>query len=319
MSNNMRAYLVTGGAGFVGANYVRRVLSRPDVRVTVVDNFSTGSLENLEGLPGNRLTITECDLRDLDSLAEASRHHDVVVHFASNSDIAKAATSPDIDFDNGTRLTSNVLEAMRINGIKRVLFPSGSGVYGEVSEVPVAEDLPQMRPVSTYGASKLASEALISAYSFMFGMTGTVLRLANVVGPHQTHGVGYDFVRRLRAEPEALRILGDGSQSKPYVHVDDVLDAFDLMEARQTTGYDCYNVGPADFVTVRDIADIVVSAMGLRNVRYDFTGGNRGWKADVPVYRLDTQKIRSCGWTTRRTSREAVEASIQSLLSEWPA
>jgi UDP-glucose 4-epimerase len=173
-----------------------------------------------------------------------------------------------------------------------------------------------MIPVSTYGAGKLAAEALISAYCFMFDFEGTVCRFANVVGPRQTHGVGYDFVRKLRANPEKLLILGDGSQSKPYVHVYDVLDAFDLLERERRGPYEYFNVGTMDHITVREIADIVVRELRLSNVTYEYTGGARGWKGDVPVYRLDTSKIRSRGWASRYSSEEAVTDAIRAMIRE---
>ncbi len=245
--------------------------------------------------------------------------HDIVYHFAANSDIARAQQDPTIDFENGTIPTNNVLEAMRKSNVRRIVFTSGSGVYGEVPPAPIPEEYPRMIPVSTYGACKIACEALISAYCFMFDMTGTVFRFANVVGPHQTHGVAYDFIRRLAADPSRLKILGDGTQSKPYIHVEDVLSAFELLEAKQPGGYAVYNVGTPDFLTVREIADLVCERMGLRDVRYEFTGGARGWKADVPVYRLDTTRIRALGWTNRRNSREAVQAAVDAMLKELAA
>lgn len=277
----------------------------------------------MENLPiddaGERLTVIRGDVRELPALTAAMQEHTTVYHFASNADIARAATEPLIDFTNGTVLTQNALEAMRQTGAKRIIFPSGSGVYGDVPRIPLPETYSELRPVSTYGASKLASEGLISAYSFLFGLTGTVFRLANVVGPNQTHGVSYDFVRRLRQDSSSLRILGDGTQSKPYIHVDDVLDAFDLLEESQQTGYECFNVGPEDYLTVQEIADIVVSGMQLDNVNYAFTGGSRGWKGDVPAYRLDTTRLRSRGWSTRLSSKEAVTAAVDALMLEWPA
>jgi UDP-glucose 4-epimerase len=245
--------------------------------------------------------------------------HDVVYHFASNSDIARAATEPAIDFLNGTLLTHNVLEAMRDTGVKRVLFTSGSGVYGDVPPVPIPEEYAKMLPISTYGACKLASESLISAYCHMFGVTGTVFRFANVVGPHQTHGVAYDFLRRLAKDPTQLKIYGDGQQTKPYVHINDVMAAFQLLERSQSSGYDVFNVGTEDFLTVRDVADIVVDRMKLANVRYEFTGGARGWKADVPVYKLDSRKIRDRGWSSQLNSRESVIAAVESMIQDLTA
>jgi UDP-glucose 4-epimerase len=316
----MNNYFVTGGAGFIGAHLVNHLLDTTDAKVTVYDNFSTGQRWHFgERIKNPRLTIIEADAQDQDRLITAMADHDMVYHFAANSDIARAQKEPTIDFRNGTIPTNNVLEAMRVTGVKRIAFTSGSGVYGEVDATPVPENYDRMIPVSTYGACKLACEALISAYSFMFDITGTVCRFANVVGPQQTHGVAYDFMRRLAKDPTQLKIFGDGTQSKPYIHVEDVLAAFRMMEKTQTSGYDVFNVGSEDFLTVREIADIVCERMGLKNVQYNFTGGSRGWKADVPVYRLNTNKIRSRGWQNKRNSREAVVAAVDSMLLDIKA
>ena len=310
-------YFVTGGAGFIGSHLVNRLLDTTEERVTVFDNFSTGQRWHFGArLNHPRLRIVEGNAQNQDEVARAVAGHEIVFHLASNSDIARAATEPDVDFNNGTLLTRNVLEAMRITGVKRIVFTSGSGVYGEVPPRPIAEDYDHMIPVSTYGACKLACEALISAYSFMFDMHGMVFRFANVVGPNQTHGVAYDFIRRLAADPTRLKIFGDGTQSKPYIHVEDVLDAFLLISSQKKVAYEYHNVASEDFLTVSEIADIVCERMGLKNVHYDFTGGSRGWKADVPLYRLDTKKIRSRGWANRRNSRQAVTASIDSMLED---
>ncbi len=311
------SYFVTGGAGFVGSHLVNRLLDTTQARVTVFDNFSTGQRWHFGDRVNNpRLKIIEGNAQKLDEVERAIGGHDMVFHLASNSDIARAATEPDIDFANGTMLARNVLEAMRKTGVKRIAFTSGSGVYGEVPPRPIPEDYDKMIPVSTYGACKLACEGLISAYSFMFDMHGMVFRFANVVGPNQTHGVAYDFIRRLATDPTRLKIFGDGTQSKPYIHIEDVLDAFLLIEGQPKVGYEYHNVASEDFLTVREIADIVCERMGLQGVKYEFTGGARGWKADVPLYRLDTAKIRSRGWSNKRTSREAVTAAVDSMIAD---
>lgn len=315
-----RRYFVTGGAGFIGANLVNHLLDATPHQVTVFDNFSTGRREHFgERVHHPRLRLIEGNCQDQQALLQVIGGHDTVFHLASNSDIARAAAEPEIDFTNGTLLTHQVLEAMRKSGVRRIVFPSGSGVYGEVPPVPVPEDWPGMQPISTYGACKLACEALISAYSFLFDMAGMVFRFANVVGPHQTHGVAYDFIRRLARDPTRLLIYGDGTQSKPYIHVEDVLEAFWLIERTHASGYLVHNVATEDFLTVREIADLVCERMGLQGVRYEFTGGSRGWKADVPLYRLDTKKIRARGWCNRRNSRQAVTAAVDAMLAEWRA
>jgi UDP-glucose 4-epimerase len=313
-------FLVTGGAGFLGSNLVNTILRRQLGEVTVFDNFLTGHRKHFgELINASQLTVVTGDAADYDAVVKAMANQDIVIHLAANSDIARAVNAPLIDFENGTRLTQTVLEAMRALGVKRILFTSGSGVYGDVPPEPIPEDYAHMIPISTYGASKLASETLISAYCHMFDFVGTVFRFANVVGPNMTHGVTHDFTRRLHTDPLRLQIFGDGYQSKPYIHVDDVVAAMLFMQARQTAGYEYYNVGSEDSLLVRDIAQIVAAELGLTDVKYEFTGGARGWRADVPVYRLDTSKIRSLGWRNHRNSREAVVAAAQSLIAEIAA
>jgi UDP-glucose 4-epimerase len=312
-----KKYFITGGAGFIGAHLTRRILDTSEATVTVFDNFSNGRRWAFgEWLHNKRLTIIEGDARDEETLTSSMDGQDIVYHLAANADIARAATEPSIDFTNGILTTNNVLEAMRKTGINRIVFTSGSGVYGDVPPVALPENYDHMIPISTYGASKLSSESLISAYCHMFSLTGTVFRFANVVGPHQTHGVAYDFIRRLAVDPAKLKIFGDGAQSKPYIYIDDILNAFQFIEAIIDKNYDIYNVGTQDHLTVRDIADIVCECMQLKNVDYQFTGGARGWKADVPIYRLDSGKIRKMGWASKYNSCEAVTHSVMAMLED---
>jgi UDP-glucose 4-epimerase len=258
------------------------------------------------------------DVHEQERLADAMRGHEVVIHLASNPDIARAVTEPAIDFDEGTALTHAVVEAMRRAGVRTILYASGSGVYGDLGEREASEDHGPLIPVSTYAASKLAGEAMIAAYSFMFGLVGRAFRFGNVVGPRQTHGVGLDFVRRLAADPRRLRILGDGRQSKSYIHVSDVVEAVLTALHRETAPFQVYNVATGDYITVSEIADMAVEASGLTagSVTYDFTGGDRGWKGDVPVVRLNTERIRELGWSNQLTSAEALRASLKALRLE---
>lgn len=316
---------VSGGAGFIGSHLVARLLKRHDVEsVVVYDNLSSGSREHLApSLNDPRLRIVEADLKHLGELTAAMRESDAVFHLAANPDIAEAVRQPDIDFWEGTYLTLNVLEAMRINGVDRLLYTSGSGVYGEAPDVAFAETYGPCFPISTYGASKLACEALISSYAHMFGLVGRAFRFANVVGPRQTHGVGYDFVRRLRAEPTSLRILGDGSQRKSYIHVEDVLEAVFLVQSTMANGvpFDVFNVATDDYITVNEIADIAVLEAGLHtsSVRYLHTGGDRGWKGDVPKVQFDVAKIKALGWRPERTAVEAIRDSLRAMILELDA
>ena len=242
-------FFIAGGAGFIGSHFVDRLLVGPDVdQVTVYDNYSSGRRwHHAAHDDDRRFTAVEGDVRDLDRLRDAMAGHDVVIHLASNPDIAAATTNPAIDFDQGTVLTHNVLEAMRTTSAHRILYASGSGIYGDLGHVEVHEDHGPLQPVSTYGASKLAGEALVSAYVAMFGLTACVFRFGNVVGARQTHGVGFDFVRRLRKDPTCLAILGDGSQTKSYIDVGDVVSA--VLLAHRSTSRPCraYNVATGDY------------------------------------------------------------------------
>jgi UDP-glucose 4-epimerase len=321
-------YLVVGGAGFIGSHFVERLLADPAAEaVTVYDDFSSGREWHLAGNEGSaKLRVERGDVRDLGPLVSAMRGHDTVIHLASNSDIARAAVDPAIDFAQGTLLTHHVAEAARVTGVSRVLYASGSGVYGDLGETVAHEDLGPLNPISTYGASKLAGEALICAYCHMFGLSASVFRFGNVVGPRQTHGVGFDFLRQLLAGSGRLTILGDGAQSKSYIHVRDVVDAVLLAAARTGEPFRAYNVATGDYLTVREVAELAVECLDLppADTTFSFTGGDRGWKGDVPVVRLDTSRIRSLGWSNTLSSREAVGASLRAMLPDaragrlWP-
>lgn len=308
-------YMVVGGAGFIGSHVTKRLLTEElDSEVLVYDNFSSGSKKHLGAfLDDKRLCAVQGDIKDLDQLTKAVEGVDIVYSLASNPDIAKAISQPDVDFWEGTYLINNLLEAMRRTGVKNLLYASGSGVYGDVGATVTDEDFSPMLPSSTYGASKLACEALICSYCKMFDMNGAAFRFANVVGPDQTHGVGYDFLRKLRENPKQLTILGDGTQSKSYIYVDDIVNALRTVEKTALRGYNYYNVATLDHMTVTEIADTVVQIMGLEQVEYHYTGGDRGWKGDVPVVRLDSQKIRRLNWANQYTSAQAIRMSVQSM------
>lgn len=311
---------IVGGAGFIGSHFVDRLLDDASIEsVTVFDNFSSGREWHLDRHAGNdRLHIVRGDVADFDRLAAAMVGMDSVIHLASNPDIARAAVEPAIDFDSGTVLTHHVLEAMRVSGATRIMYASGSGIYGDLGEQEVDEDHGPLLPISTYGASKLAGEALISAYCHMFGLRGFVFRFGNVIGPRQTHGVGYDFLRRLSSDPCHLSILGDGRQSKSYIHVLDVVEAVLLAARHDSNPVATYNVATGDYITVGEIARMVVEVMGLDSgaTEFEFSGTDRGWKGDVPVMRLNTERIRSLGWRNTMSTREAMRASLESMLEE---
>ncbi len=316
-------YFIVGGAGFIGSHFADRLLADSATEVvTLYDNFSSGREWHYEHhLKDHRLRVVRGDVKDLDTLSDAMRGHETVIHLASNPDIARAVREPDIDFREGTFLTQQVLEAMRVNGTPRLLYASGSGVYGEIGAIEARENYSPMVPVSTYGASKLAGEALIASYCAMFDLRASAFRFGNVVGPRQTHGVGFDFIRRLLDDPTRLRILGDGSQSKSYIHVIDVVNAVLLAHTWRKKPFEVFNVATGDYITVTEIADLAVEVAGLArgSVHFEYTGGDRGWKGDVPVVRLNTDRIKSLGWTCKRTSRQALCVSMTALLPDAQA
>jgi len=311
---------VVGGAGFIGSHFVDRLLEDQSVEVVrVYDNFSSGREWHLTGHRDDpRLEVVKGDVADLDLLVDSMAGMETVIHLASNPDIARAATEPAVDFDQGTLLTHHVVEAMRRAEVRRILYASGSGVYGDLGEVEPDEDYGPLVPISTYGASKLAGEALIASYCYMFDLVGVAFRFGNVVGPRQTHGVGFDFVRRLLADPAELTILGDGSQSKSYIHVSDVMDAVLLAATAAPRPFAVFNVATGDYITVREVAELAVEAVGLEpgSTIFTYTGGDRGWRGDVPVVRLNTDRIRALGWAGARTTKQALADSLAAMMED---
>jgi len=312
--------IIVGGAGFIGSHFVDRFLDDPEVvRVTVFDNFCSGRKWHIENrLTDQRFRLVDADIRQVESLVSACEGHSTLIHLASNPDIAAAVNNPAIDFDHGTLLTHLVVEAARIANVTTFLYASGSGVYGDLGKFEVDENYGPLEPVSTYAASKIAGEALLSAYAHMFDICVLVFRFGNVVGPRQTHGVGLDFLRKLRNDQSHLEILGDGTQSKSYVHVQDVVDAVLLANFSISKPYEVFNVATTDYVTVTEIAGLACVASNIEptSVRYVYSGGDKGWRGDVPVIRLSSRRIREIGWIPKMVGREALKAALESMVCE---
>ncbi len=319
-----KRYFIAGGAGFIGSHFTDRLLCEKSVEaVTLYDNFSSGrEWHYAHHAHDGRLRVIRGDVKDLVALEPAMHGHDTVIHLASNPDIARAAVEPDIDFREGTFLTQQIVEAMRRTRTLNLLYASGSGVYGDLKDFEAQEDYGPLIPVSTYGASKLAGEALIASYCAMFDLRACAFRFGNVVGARQTHGVGFDFIRRLRVQPDRLRILGDGRQSKSYIHVEDVVEAVLLAHRASQrfsgTFFEVYNVATGDYITVTEIAQLAIEVAGLSpdQIRLEYTGGNRGWKGDVPIVRLNTDRIRGLGWTCKRNTRQALCVALNCMLAD---
>jgi len=308
---------VTGGAGFIGSHLVDRLVSE-GWRVRVLDNFSTGRLENIKHhVDGGEAEVVKGDLKDLEVVKSAVEGVDVVFHFAANPEVRVSTTNPEIHFNENVVATFNLLEAMRRRGVKEVVFASSSSVYGEPDEMPVSEEAP-VRPVSVYGASKAACESLIHAYSKLYGVKAVVLRYANVVGPRLKHGVVYDFVVKLRESPSELEVLGDGKQVRSYVHVEDAVEATLIAWIKSTNDFEVYNVASEDWMTVDEVADEVIKAMGLSDVRkvYRPVLHGVGWPGDVKRVALRIDKLKALGFKPSMSSREAVRATAKKLVEE---
>ena len=309
-------YFITGGAGFIGSNLIPRLLNRVDCDgIVIYDNLRSGNLKFIEKyFVDKRVLFVHGDIHNHNLLLNAMLGCGTIFHLAANPDISKAETDPILDFKEGTVLTQNILEAARCSGVKKIIFTSGSGVYGEVPGQIFSESYGPCLPISPYGAAKLGSEALISAYCNMFKIHGCALRFANVVGPNQTHGVGYDFLKRLIENPYQLKILGDGKQCKSYIYISDVLDAIELIFSRIgfTNYFDIFNVATKDQISVTEIAELTCDTIGLnsKSVEFIYSGGDRGWNGDVPKILFNTDKLRKLGWSNRLSSAEAIKLSL---------
>ena len=315
-----KKYLLVGGAGFIGSHSARLLAKNSNNIITIYDNFYIGREWHIADIADrDNVHVIKADIEDSSTLGMAMKDVDIVYHFAANADIAKAISEPTIDFWQGTALTQYVLEAMRKCGVSHIIFTSGSGVYGDLGKEPVIEDKMTQLPISPYGASKLGSEALIAAYSHMFHLKAIIYRFANVIGPNQTHGVGYDFVRQLLENSSSLCIMGDGNQSKSYLYVDDVVNAITFFNDVDFPLIDVFNVATNDYITVREIADIVVDELGLYDVNYKYTGGTRGWKGDIPKVVFNTEKLREKGWSNNYTSADAMRLAVRSLIMDAKA
>ena len=304
--------LVAGGAGFIGSHLCDALLSK-DNTVIVADKLIMGS-KNIEHLSQNKnFKFCEMELANQDNVDKLFKDNkiDIVYHMAANSDIQKSANDTSIDF-NDTLLTTRVLlESMRKNNVKNIFFASTSAVYGEMPDIVLNEETGGLKPVSYYGGAKLASEALISSYVSMCDMNAVIFRFPNVIGPRLTHGVVYDFVKKLRNNPKELLILGNGTQCKPYIYVTDLVNAIVKLTEQFEPGVDVFNISVmSEGTSVTHIAEIVVDVLGLSDVEFKYTGGDRGWKGDVPRFKYDISKVLATGWKPEYTSDEAVRKAV---------
>jgi UDP-glucose 4-epimerase len=314
--------LVTGGAGFVAATLIARLLERGD-RVLALDNLCRGAMANIAAFERHpRFAFARAELADLGAFRTAIADHagmgpvEEVWHLAANSDIPAGIADANVDLRDTFMTTFNTLEVMQETGAKRLLFASSSAIYGDLGERPLTEDIGPLFPISNYGAMKLASEAAITAAAEKFLDRALLFRFPNVVGVPATHGVILDFIRRLKADPSHLRVLGDGSQQKAYLHVSDLVDAMLLIQRSATAKVDAFNIGPTDEgVTVRRIAEETV-AVAAPGAELRFGQGNKGWVGDVPRFSYSTAKLQALGWAPSMDSLGAIRRAIGEIVAQ---
>ncbi len=309
-------YFATGGAGFIGSHLVDRLVSEGH-EVMVYDNLSSGSKVFAQHHFGKKgFQLIEADLLDFNTLKETIANHDVIFHLGANPEARLGIENTELDLKQETIATYNVLEAMRVNGIKKIVFSSSGCIYGETPVIPLPEDYGPVLPISLYGAGKLASEGLISAFCHTFDMQAWIFRFANIVGERTTHGVIFDFINKLKQNPRELEILGDGKQCKPYLHVSDCVDGIIYGFRNSHDKVNVFNLGCSTATNVTTIARMLVDEMNLKAVKFKYTGGDRGWPGDVPQVRFNVDKINNLGWKAKYTSDEAVRRAMKDILGK---
>ncbi|MFH1850483.1 MAG: NAD-dependent epimerase/dehydratase family protein [archaeon] len=314
MNLRNKRFFVTGGAGFIGSHLADALIKLGPV--TVYDNMSSGSMKFLEDLAGNPgFRLIKGDLLDTKRLSESIRGHDMVFHMAANPDVLQGLKNTELDLKQGTQATYNLLEAMRLNSIRRIAFASSGTVWGMTGEAVADEDFP-MQPISLYGASKVAGECYLRAFSHIFGFQVWIFRFANVVGDRQTHGVIYDFIRKFRDNHGKLEILGDGKQTKHYLHTSDCISGMLCGVEKGKDSVNVLNLATKGTLTVTQIADLVAREMGLSGAEYSYTGGSQGWKGDVPRSLFSCRRIKKLGWRPELDSEAAVISAIRALIRD---
>ncbi|MHB9054713.1 MAG: NAD-dependent epimerase/dehydratase family protein [Paludibacteraceae bacterium] len=308
--------LVTGGAGFIGSHLCDALMVQ-NHNVVVIDNLILGRFENIQHLVGREsFQFIKEDLLNQDKLNQVFSEHsfDMVFHMAANSDIRKGGADPEVDYNLTFKTTFNVLQCMKKFGVKKLFFASTSAIYGETSE-QLTENYGPLQPVSNYGAGKLSSEAFISAFSAAYNIQTWITRFPNVVGERFTHGVIYDFINKLKANPNELTVLGNGEQNKPYLYVKDLVEGIIFVCENSHERFNVYNLGSCFRTRVKEIAQMVIDEMGL-DAMIKYTGGDRGWVGDVPEFRYDLTKINELGWEAKINSNDSVRLAIQKALGK---
>ena len=306
-------FFVTGGAGFIGSHLVDRLVE--ENYVAAYDNLSLGKTEFIkQHLKNKNFRFIKDDLLSISNLKKSIKGYDAAFHMAANSDISLGTAKTDIDLKQGAIATYNLLESMRLNDVRKIVFASSSAVYGEPDKFPTKESYGAKLPISLYGASKLACEGMISAFCHLYGMKAWIFRFANIIGERSTHGVMYDFVNKLRKNPKRLEVLGDGNQRKPYLYVRDCVDGMLYGFGHANEEVNVFNLGCSDNTDVKTIAKIIIKEMGLKNARIEYAGGRQGWKGDIVFVDYDTAKMKNLGWEPSFNSEGAVRKAVKEYL-----
>lgn len=319
MDNFSHKVVITGGLGFIGGHLALQLLNKGS-QVTIYDRCNHGEQpwhKKLWNHPHCRIVIE--DLRNNNKkLKTALAGQDIVYHLAANANSRRSLKERDIDLHHGIEVTWNLLQTMAELKIPQVVYASSQLVYGESDALLLRESVTPLLPLSLYGNSKLSGEAIISAHSHLHGIRATILRFGNIVGSRMSYGIVRDFVSKLRHDPQTLEILGDGQQQRNYLHIEDCISAIAIATSENSTkSWQVYNVGNDDYISAEAVANIVSSVMlGHSKIDYQFTGGKRGWKGDVPNLRCDISKMRSLGWKPQQNSAEAIAAATRSILDE---
>ena len=307
-------FVITGGSGFIGSNLAKRLVKENHI-VTIFDLVPQNDAKRIQSII-NKIDYQVTDISNFETLKNQLKGFDVVAHFAASADIALGRTKTDVDLKQGIINTYNVLEVMRINNIKKIIFPSSSTIYGKPIKIPTTEDTGMLFPTSLYGASKLACEGMISAFCHLFQMKSWIFRFGNVVGSDMTRGVIKDFILKLRHNPNELEILGNGLQKKDFIYIDDCLDGISYAFKNSDDVVNVFNLSSGTTTTVNDIATMILEEMNLENVKITYTGGNSGWPGDSPIVHYDITKIKKIGWKPKYLSDDAIKLAINQTLKD---
>ena len=311
--------LVTGGAGFIGSHLVDSLLSKGH-RVDCVDNLYLGRIENIRHqFKNKKFKFYKLDVLEFKRLNDLfkRRKYDAVYHLVANSDIKQSSRDTRLDLNLNFMSTYNVLEAMRVNRVKDLVFASTSAIFGETDRT-ITEDIGPLIPISFYGGSKLAAEAYISSYVHNFGIKAWLIRFPNVIGERATHGILFDLMHKLKRNKKTLIVLGDGTQEKPYLYVKELVEGMIYVWREAGDDYNYFNLGSRSTIKVSRIVEILLEELGLTGkTRIKYTGGDRGWVGDVPRFRYSLAKVNKLGWKARSNSEQAIRRTVRGLRKEF--